>query len=127
MLPCAGSTSGSTNYKYALNSSLGTGTPITVSAAANPLTITKTSDQSIYLVNSVATFTVTIGNPAAYNVVIDKITDNIPAGFVYLGTTATSDVTSTNSTTVPASGSTGLITFDGGVVSGTNTSYTVPV
>ncbi len=126
VLPCAGSTSGSTNYKYALNTALGSGTPITVSAAANPLTITKTSDQSIYLVNSVATFTVTIGNPAAYDVVIDKITDNIPAGFVYLGTTATSDVTSTNSTTVPASGSTGLINFDGGVVSGTNTSYTVP-
>ncbi len=126
VLPCAGSTSGSTNYKYALNSSLGSGTPITVSASANPLTITKTSDQSTYLVNSIATFTINISNPGAYDVVIDKITDNIPAGFVYNAIAAMSDVTNINSTTVPASGSTALITFDGGVVSGANTSYRVP-
>src|SRR5258706_927886 len=63
LLPCAGSTSGGSNYKYALNTSLGSGSPITVSSAANPLTITKTSDHPVYSVSSPAIFTITIQNP----------------------------------------------------------------
>ena len=123
LLPCAGSTSGSTNYKYALNSNLGSGTPITVSSSANPLTISKTSDQSLYHVNNTATFTITITNPSIYSVTIDKITDELPTGFTYVGLHASSQVTSSNSTTIPSSGVTGTITFEGGVISGSNTSY----
>jgi hypothetical protein len=126
LLPCAGSTSGASNYKYALNSALGQGSPVTVSAAANPLTITKTSDKSTYLINTPAIFTVTICNPAAFGVTIDKITDELPAGFTFQNINAGSDVTSTNATTTPSAGATGTITFDGGVASGVNNSFYIP-
>jgi Secretion system C-terminal sorting domain len=126
LLPCAGATSGSTNYKYALNTSLGSGSPITVSPSANPLTITKTSDHSVYGVSTTAVFTVTISNPGAYPVTIDKITDEIPAGFTYQALDGTSQVTAANSTAIPSTGATGTITFDGGVLSGGNTSYYIP-
>ena len=126
LLPCAGATSGSTNYKYALNTSLGSGSPVTVSAGANPLTITKTSNQSLYLVNSNSVFTVTISNPGAYGVTIDKIVDQLPTGFAFQAIDGTSQVTGSNSTSVPATGATGTLTFEGGVESGGNTSYYVP-
>jgi hypothetical protein len=126
LLPCAGATSGSTNYKYALNTSLGSGAPVTISSSANPLTITKTSDKVLYGVNTAALFTVTILNPGIYGVTVDKIVDQLPAGFSFQSTDATSQVTASNSTSVPSNGATGSITFEGGVVSGANTSYRVP-
>jgi uncharacterized repeat protein (TIGR01451 family) len=126
LLPCAGATSGSTNYKYALNTSLGAGTPVTVSSAANPLTITKTSDKPLYGVNSPAVFTITIHNPGAYGVTIDKITDQLPPGFIFQSFDAASQVTATNSTAVPVTGATGTINFEGGVDAGANTSYYAP-
>src|SRR4030095_840869 len=110
LLPCAGSTSGSTNYKYALNTSLGSGTPITISSSANPLTITKTSDQSLYLVNNTATFTITIANPGGYAVTIDKVIDSLPPGFSFAAFHAASQVTASNSTSVPIAGATNSIT-----------------
>ncbi|RYE12971.1 MAG: hypothetical protein EOP51_30595, partial [Sphingobacteriales bacterium] len=116
--PCAGATSGSTNYKYALNTALGSGTPVSISASATPLTISKSSDQQVYLVNSLAHFTIKIKNPGAYPVSIDKITDSIPAGFTYQGQEAGSGVTVANSTVVPVTGATGTITFEGAVASG---------
>jgi uncharacterized repeat protein (TIGR01451 family) len=126
LLPCAGATSGSTNYKYALNTGLGQGTPITISSSANPLTITKTSDQSVYGYNSTAIFTITISNPAAFNVSIDKITDELPLGFTFQSFDASSHVSLANSTTIPSAGATGNINFEGGVSSGDVTSYVVP-
>ncbi|HWR32861.1 MAG TPA: T9SS type A sorting domain-containing protein [Chitinophagaceae bacterium] len=123
LLPCAGATSGATNYKYALNTNLGSGTPITVSSTSNPLTITKTSDQSIYSVSSPAIFTITITNPGAYGVSIDKIIDELPTGFTFQSFHAASNVVASNSTSVPATGVTGTITFEGGVSSGGNNSY----
>jgi uncharacterized repeat protein (TIGR01451 family) len=126
LLPCAGATSGNTNYKYALNSSLGQGTPVVISSNANPLTITKKSDKSFYLVNSPAIFTVTIGNPSAVGITIDKITDELPAGFTFLNIEPASTVTITNSTTKPVSGATGTLTFEGGVTTGNDISYFIP-
>jgi uncharacterized repeat protein (TIGR01451 family) len=126
LLPCAGATSGSTNYKYALNTALGQGTPVTISSAANPLTISKSSDKTVYGANATAVFTVTISNPGIYGISIDKITDEIPAGFSFLSMDASSQVTATNATTMPSVGATGTVTFDGGVSSGSNTSFYVP-
>ncbi len=126
LLPCAGATSGATNYKYALNTALGSGTPITVSSGANPLTISKTSDQLWYTINAPAIFTITITNPGAYGITIDKITDELPSGFTFQSMHATSQITTTNSTSTPANGATGLITFEGGVSSSGNTSYYIP-
>jgi uncharacterized repeat protein (TIGR01451 family) len=119
ILPYAGATSGSTNYKYAISTDLGSGTPITISALANTLTISKSSDQPVYSPNATAIFTVTIQNPGLYPVSIDKITDEIPAGFTYQALHATSQVTSLNSTTIPISGASGTVNFEGGVTSGT--------
>lgn len=126
VLPCAGATSGNTNYKYALNTALGAGTPVVVSSAANPLTITKTSDKNMYRTNATATFTITITNPGAYGVTIDKIVDQLPAGFSFLAIDGASNVTAANSTAVPATNAVGTINFEGGVNSGSNTSYYVP-
>jgi hypothetical protein len=127
LLPCAGATSGGSNYKYALNTSLGSGSPVTISSSANPLLITKTSNQSLFLVNSTnSLFTVTISNPGAYGVTIDKIIDQLPAGFTFQAIDNSSQVTSSNSTSTPSAGSSGTITFEGGVVSGGNTSYYIP-
>lgn len=123
LLPCAGATSGATNYKYALNTNLGSGTPITVSSTANPLTITKTSDYSLYSVSSPAIFTITINNPGVYGVTIDRITDELPEGFTFQSFHAASNVVASNSTSVPATGATGNISFEGGVSSGGNSSY----
>jgi Secretion system C-terminal sorting domain len=125
LLPCAGATSGASNYKYALNTSLGSGTPVTVSSAANPLTITKASNSPLYLTNGTATFTVVISNPGIYGVSIDSIKDQLPTGFTYVGLTGSSQVTTSNSTSVPSAGATGTIVFQGGV-SSTNTSFYIP-
>ncbi len=123
LLPCAGATSGSTNYKYALNTSLGSGSPVTISSSANPLVITKTSDRSLYGASTTALFTITIQNPGAYGVTIDKIVDQVPTGFSFQSIDPSSQLTASNSTTVPVTGATGTISFEGGVVSGANTSY----
>lgn len=126
LLPCAGATSGNTNYKYALNTSLGSGTPVTISSSANPLTITKTSDKSLYQVNSQAIFTIRISNPGAYGVSIDRITDQLPAGFSFGSITGGSQVALSNSTSVPPGGAKDSVVFDGGVSSGMNRSYYIP-
>lgn len=126
ILPYAGATSGSSNYKYAISTDLGGGNPLTISSSANPLIITKTSDKSTYGTTNTALFTVTIQNPGAYDISIDKITDELPAGFVYQSLDASGGVTASNSTTVPAPGATGTISFEGGVTSGANTSYMIP-
>ena len=128
LLPCAGATSGSTNYKYQLNTSLGSGDPVTVSAAANPLTIAKTSDKAAYCStnDATATFTVAISNPGAYPVTIEKINDTLPTGFAFVSVTAASDITVYNSVVIPTAGATGAISFEGGIASGASTSYTLP-
>lgn len=126
ILPYAGATSGATNYKYALSTDIGSGTPVTISSTANPLTITKAANKTYYLTCETATFTLTVSNPGAYGVSIDSIKDQLPAGFSYVAFTGSSGVTTTNSVSYPAAGSTGNIAFVGGISSGANTSYFVP-
>jgi uncharacterized repeat protein (TIGR01451 family) len=125
ILPYAGATSGSSNYKYAISTDLGGGTPITISSTANPLVITKTSDKATYGLNNTATFTVSIQNPGSSGITIDKITDALPTGFTFLALDLTSNVTALNSTSIPLVGANGIITFLGGVTSGVNTSYII--
>jgi uncharacterized repeat protein (TIGR01451 family) len=125
ILPYAGATSGSTNYKYAISTDLGGGTPISISSTANPLIITKTSDKVTYGMNNTAIFTVTIQNPGTSGISIDKITDALPAGFTFQALDAASQVTELNSTSIPLMGANSTITFEGGVTTGLNTSYTI--
>lgn len=128
LLPCAGATSGNTNYKYALNSDLGAGVPITVSANANQLSISKTSDKPVYCFDrdSYAVFTITINNPGAYPVSLDKIVDTLPNGFLYQSLEPSSSVNTSNSVSVPTLGASGTIVFEGGVNNGSTSSYEVP-
>jgi uncharacterized repeat protein (TIGR01451 family) len=127
ILPCAGATSGNSNYKYTLNTSLGAnGTPVTVSSTANPLTIEKRSDKSIYYKCETATFTVVVKNPGIYGVSIDSIRDQLPTGFSFVSFSPLSNVNNSNSSSYPASGKTGVLTFVGGVNSGGNLSYYIP-
>ncbi len=99
---------------------------ITVSAAADPVTVTKTSGQASYGTNTIAFFTVTISNPGAAAVTIDGIYDQLPTGFVYVSLDPLSQVTAINSTMVPWPGATGSIIFFGGILSGGNMSYYIP-
>lgn len=126
ILPYAGATSGSTNYKYALSTDIGGGTPVTISSTANPLIITKTSNKVYYLTCETATFTLTVSNPGTFGVSIDSIRDQLPTGFSYVGLTGASNVTTVNSSSYPATGATGNIAFVGGVSSGGNSSYFIP-
>ena len=128
LLPCAGATSGSTNYKYALNTDLGLGSPISVSANANTLSITKTSDKAVYCStnNPVATFTITISNSGIFPVSLDKIVDTLPAGFAYQSLDLSSGITNTNAVSLPTTGSSGVLVFEGGVTTGSFTSFEIP-
>ncbi len=128
LLPLAGATSGSTNYKYALNTALGSGTPVTISGSANSLSIQKFSDEDVYCStnNPTARFTIRIQNNGSFDVSVNSILDTLPTGFAFVGFAPTSQVTSENSTIRPTAGSTGAIAFEGGVTSGGNTSYLIP-
>ena len=127
LLPCAGATSGSTNYKYALDNTLTAagGVPVTVSANANPLTLNKENPYN-YTPCAVATFRITVYNPAAYGVTLDSITDQLPTGFTFLGFAAGSGITASNCSSYPALNATGNIKFVGGVNNAGNISFYVP-
>lgn len=83
--------------------------------ATNPFTITKTEDKSFALAGTASTvkYTVTIRNPSAYDSRISQIVDTLPAGASFAAIDASSGVTAANSSSVPAAGATGTITFTG--------------
>lgn len=124
LLPSAGVTNAGA-YKYSLNSDLGTGTAVTVSSP-NPLVITKTSDRPLYGPNTPAIFTITFQNTGSYGITLDKIRDELPAGFSFQSIDAASQVNDVNSVATPRPGSTGQIYFEAGNTSGNNLSYYVP-
>jgi len=126
LLPCAGATSGATNYKYQLNSSLGNGSPVTVAPTANPLTITKRSDKSIYKTCEAAIFTVTVKNPGTIDVSIDSLVDQLPTGFTYQSLSLSSDVSTANSVEFPTAGALSSLKYVGGVTVSSAISYLIP-
>jgi uncharacterized repeat protein (TIGR01451 family) len=126
LLPCAGSTSGATNYKYQLNTSLGNGSPVIVAPTANPLTITKRSNKSVYKTCEEATFTVTIKNPGTVDVSIDSLVDQLPAGFTYQSLAVSSDVSTTNSVEFPNTGAQTTLKYVGGITVSSAVSYLIP-
>ncbi len=126
LLPCAGSTSGSTNYKYALNSSLANGSPVSVASNSNPLTITKRSNKTIYATCEEATFTVTIKNPGTVDVTIDSLVDQLPSGFTYQFLVVDGGVTTNNSVSYPSTGTNSSLKYVGGVNTSSAVSYLIP-
>jgi len=126
LLPCAGATSGSTNYKYQLNADLNNGSPVTVTSTANPLIIKKYSDKVNYLICEEATFRVAVKNPGTVDVSIDSLVDQLPAGFTYQSLTITSGVTTTNSVSYPNTGAISALKYTGGVDLSSIVSYRIP-
>jgi uncharacterized repeat protein (TIGR01451 family) len=113
--PYAVQTSGNTNIKYTGNFDGASGISISFPGAANPFTITKTSDISTAVAGTAATvrYTVTVSNPSAHASRISQIVDMLPAGASFVAFGAGSDVTAANSSSVPAAGATGTISFTG--------------
>jgi len=123
ILPLSGATSGSTNYKYAINSAYGIGIPVTIAASSNKLSISKNADADVYCATnqSVALFTIRIQNAGAFDVAVNSIQDTLPTGFSFIGVHPTSQITFDNSTSLPSSGSTTAIRFEGN-----GNGYTIP-
>ncbi len=126
LLPCAGSTSGASNYKYALDNSISNGVPVTVSTPTNPMTLTKTSNKTNYSVCEQATFTIQVNNPGVFDVSVDSLKDALPTGFTYESLTVSSGISTTNSVEYPSSGATSSLKYTGGVNAGSIISYLVP-
>lgn len=122
--PYAVQTSGNTNIKYTGNYD-GTGSiSMTYPAATNPFTISKTVNSALAFAGTSAalTYTVTISNPSPFASVISRIVDVLPAGVAFAAIDAASGVTVANSSSVPAAGATGTITFQGKL----GRSYAIP-
>lgn len=128
LLPLAGATSGSTNYKYALNTALGSGTPITIPASANKLTIQKFSDQDLYCssANPTARFTIRIQNAGLFEVSINTISDTLPTGFRFIDFAMSSQINKDNSVFAPSPGNTGAISFEAGSTTDGSSTFVVP-
>ena len=112
--PYALQTSGG-SLKYTGNFD-GTGSvSIAFPGATNPFTITKTSDIASAAggVRTAVKYTVTISNPSAYASRISQIADTLPTGATFVALDAASEVTAANSSSVPAAGASGAISFVG--------------
>ena len=122
--PFAVQTSGNTNIKYTGNFD-GTGSiAITYPGATNPFTITKTvsEEYSFSPSSTPLTYTVTITNPSIHASTISQIVDILPAGVSFAAIDSGSTVTAANSSSVPAPGATGTLTFQGKL----GQSYAIP-
>lgn len=114
LLPYAGTTSGNTNYKYTGNYNA---TGSTVSFVSNPitgLTTTKTVTPSRVAPGDTVTYTVKVTNTNSARTTFDYFEDVLPTNSTYVGLDASSQVTSTNSGSLPTAGATGTIQFIGG-------------
>lgn len=117
--PYSNQTSG-TQLKYSSNyqTFLGPSFPV----ALNPFVVTKSVTPSMLGTGGSVTYTVTISNPSAYASEVDSIVDVLPTGVTYGTIAGGSGVTTANSGSVPASGSTGTLLWRGIL----GTSYALP-
>jgi len=113
--PYAMGTSGQL-LKYTGNyDSAATSFTITFPGATNPFVITKSSDLASgpYGVRTDLTYTVTVTNPSPYASRISRFVDVLPAGAKFKSIHPGSDVKASTSSSVPAVGATGTLTFEG--------------
>ncbi len=86
-------------------------------APTNPFGITKSVTPTNLPAGGAATYTVTVSNTSAYDAVIDRIVDVLPAGVTYGSLVngaecpGTNEVTAANSSSLPANGATGTLQF----------------
>ncbi len=104
-----------TQLKYTGNYDGAGSISISYPGATNPFTITKSVVGTAYLSGTprTVTYTVTISNPSAFATILGSITDTLPAGATFSAIDSTSGVTAANSSSVPATGATGTVTFTG--------------
>lgn len=112
--PYATMTSGN-SLKYTGNYDGSGSVSISFPGATNPFLIAKTSDMASAVAGASATvkYTVTVINPSTNASRISQFVDTLPAGASFLALDSVSDVTAANSSSVPASGATGTLTFTG--------------
>jgi uncharacterized repeat protein (TIGR01451 family) len=122
--PYAVQTSGNINIKYTGNYDGAGSIAIVYPPGTNPFTITKTVNlPEVYVGDSnTLIYTVTVSNPSSQPSVIAKIVDTLPAGVAFGALQAGSAVTAANSSSIPAAGATGTVTFLGKL----NQSYVIP-
>lgn len=123
--PYALQTSGSTNLKYTGNYDGAGALNFNFPTSTNPYVVSKTASVSEFEQSTgphIVTYTVTVQNPSAYNGVIDGITDVLPTGATFIALDSASDVTSTNSSSLPTNGDGGTLNFAGY----SNSSYSIP-
>lgn len=110
-LPYSAQTSGSTNLKYTGN--FDSQQPVTFLPGVNPLTVEKTSAALILPPEGgTTTFSVTFTNSSTSDVLLSRIEDTLPEGMVFGFIDFTSQVTESNSSAVPAAGSTGTVVWE---------------
>lgn len=122
--PYAVQTSGNTNIKYTGNFDGGGSVSLSYPAATNPFTIAKMVSSTTAFVGdpSALIYTITISNPSTQPSVVSQIVDMLPAGVSFVALDAASNVTAANSSSVPAAGATGTLTFLGKL----GVSYAIP-
>ncbi|MBR9920909.1 MAG: HYR domain-containing protein, partial [Bacteroidetes bacterium] len=109
--PYAGQTSGNTNFKYTGNFGENT---LPIPPSSNVINITKSASPDYFeMPPGVVTYTIVIENTSDQLVQVDRIDDILPGTFEYDDLTVSSEVTPTNSSMLPAMGSTGAITWVG--------------
>lgn len=115
--PYATQTSGSENVKYMGNfsgtSSGGGGGGGSFPAGSISFTVSKSVSPATLNQADTVTYRVDIRNTSTFVSAIDSIVDVLPAGLVYLGMTAASEVTEDSSSLVPAVPSTGTLRWRG--------------
>ena len=113
--PYAVQTSGSTNIKYTGNFDGSGSVSVSYPGATNPFTINKSVSTALafHPATSVLNYTVTISNPSSHASTISKIVDILPAGVSFAALDNSGNVTATNSSSIPAPGATGTVTFEG--------------
>ncbi|NNK83125.1 MAG: cadherin-like domain-containing protein, partial [Flavobacteriaceae bacterium] len=97
--------------------------------AAPTLNLTKTvSPTNVLSVPNTATYTISIQNTSTDPSSLDAIADDLPTPFTFNSISGTSDITATNSTSIPSLSDAGTLSFVGGVDAATYpyTEYFIP-
>lgn len=112
--PYAAQTSG-TQLKYTGNFDGVGSIQITYPGATNSFTITKSVTPETLTIGgpTLATYTVTVTNPSPYASFVSSIVDVLPNGATFNAIALGSDVMPTNSSSIPATGAAGTLTFQG--------------
>lgn len=104
-LPYASQMSGG-QLKYSANFSTFVN-PTFTPPAVNPLSVTKSASPTSLTKGDTVTYTVSVVNGSTSTVLIDSIADVLPAGVTFQGIATGSAITAANSSSIPATGSTG--------------------